>query len=264
MPLLFLLLLVLLGYSWAKGDFAAGLDFMFRFDLSKLTPEAILTALGHAFFTLSLGMGAIMAYGAYMPGEASIAKTTLVIALLDTAIALVAGMVIFPLVFANGLEPAQGPGLMFKTLPVAFSSMPGGMIVATVFFVLVGIAALSSSISLIEPGVAWLERQGIWRVWSALALSLIGWAGGVAAIFLPGVFDGLDYATANIMLPLGGLLIAIFVGWIMRRNTVRKQLKDTSELMFNIWYVVTRFIAPAGVIAIFMHQLGLLQRLGWM
>ena len=263
MPLLFVLLLVLLGYSWAKGDFAAGLDFMFSFDLSKLTPEAILTALGHAFFTLSLGMGAIMAYGAYMPGSSSIAKTTLIIALLDTVIALVAGMVIFPLVFANGLEPAQGAGLMFKTLPIAFSVMPGGMIFGTVFFVLVGIAALSSSISLIEPGVAWLERQGIWRVWSALALSLIGWAGGVAAIFLPGVFAGLDYATANIMLPLGGLLIAIFVGWIMRRNTVRKQLKDTSELMFNIWYVITRFIAPAGIIAIFMHQLGVLQKLGW-
>ncbi len=264
MPLLFVLLLILLGYSWAKGDFYAGLQFMFDFDLSKLTPEGMLTALGHAFFTLSLGMGAIMAYGAYMPGTASVAKTTLIIALLDTVIALVAGMAIFPLVFANGLEPAQGPGLMFKTLPVAFSIMPGGMIFGTLFFVLVGIAALSSSISLIEPGVAWLERQGIWRVWAALALSLIGWSGGVAAIYLPGVFDGLDYATANIMLPLGGLLIAIFVGWIMRRNTVRKQLKDTGELMFNVWYVVTRFIAPAGVIAIFMHQLGLLQKLGWM
>jgi NSS family neurotransmitter:Na+ symporter len=205
-----------------------------------------------------------MAYGAYMPGAASVVKTTLVIALLDTVIALVAGMAIFPLVFANGLEPGQGPGLMFRTLPAAFAVMPGGMIFGTLFFVLVGIAALSSSISLIEPGVAWLERQGIRRVWSALVLSLIGWSGGVAAIYLPGVFAGLDFATANIMLPLGGLLIAVFAGWIMRRNTVRKQLKHTSELGFNIWYVVTRFIAPAGVIAIFLHQLGLLQKLGWL
>ena len=263
MPILFILLLILLGYSWANGDFKAGLDFMFRFDFSKLTPEAILTALGHAFFTLSLGMGAIMAYGAYMPENSSVAKTTLIIALLDTVIALIAGMAIFPLVFANGLEPGQGPGLMFATLPVAFSSMPGGVIFSTIFFLLVSIAALSSSISLIEPGVAWLERQGVRRIWSSLIFSLIGWAGGVACIYVPGVFDGLDYATANIMLPLGGLLIAIFVGWIMRRNTVRKQLRDTSELMFNIWYVVTRFIAPAGVIAILLYQLGLLQKLGW-
>lgn len=264
MPLLFILLLVLLGYSWARGDFAAAAQFMFSIDFSKLTPEGFLTALGHAFFTLSLGMGAIMAYGAYMPGKASVAKTSIIIAMLDTLIALIAGMAIFPLVFANNLEPGQGTGLMFKTLPVAFSSMPGGAVFGTIFFVLVGIAALSSSISLIEPGVAWLERQGIWRVWSTLALALIGWAGGVACIFIPGVFETLDYATTNIMLPLGGLLIAVFVGWIMRRNTVRKQLKDTGELMFNIWYVLTRFIAPAGVIAIFAHQLGLLQKLGWM
>jgi NSS family neurotransmitter:Na+ symporter len=264
MPLLFVLLLVLLGYSWARGDFMAGLDFMFRFDLGKLTTEGFLTALGHAFFTLSLGMGAIMAYGAYMPGESSIARTTLVIAALDTVIALVAGMAIFPLVFANGLEPQQGPGLMFSTLPVAFSTMPGGLIFSTLFFVLVVIAALSSSISLIEPGVAWLERQGVWRVWSTLFFALVGWAGGVACIYLPGVFDTLDYATANIMLPLGGLLIAIFVGWIMRRNTVRKQLKDTSELMFNLWYVITRFVAPAGIIAIFLHEMGLLEKLGWL
>jgi NSS family neurotransmitter:Na+ symporter len=242
----------------------AGLDFMFRFDLGKLTTEGFLTALGHAFFTLSLGMGAIMAYGAYMPGESSIARTTLVIAALDTVIALVAGMAIFPLVFANGLEPQQGPGLMFSTLPVAFSTMPGGLIFSTLFFVLVVIAALSSSISLIEPGVAWLERQGVWRVWSTVFFALVGWAGGVACIYLPGVFDTLDYATANIMLPLGGLLIAVFVGWIMRRNTVRKQLKDTSELMFNVWYVITRFIAPAGIIAIFLHEMGLLEKLGWL
>jgi NSS family neurotransmitter:Na+ symporter len=263
MPILFILLLVLLGYSWTNGDFKAGLDFMFRFDFSKLTPEAILTALGHAFFTLSLGMGAIMAYGAYMPENSSVAKTTLIIALLDTVIALIAGMAIFPLVFANGLEPGQGPGLMFATLPVAFSSMPGGVIFSTIFFLLVTIAALSSSISLIEPGVAWLERQGVRRAWSTLIFSLISWAGGIACIYVPGVFDGLDYATTNIMLPLGGLLIAIFVGWIMRRNTVRKQLRDTGELMFNIWYVVTRFIAPAGVIAILLYQLGVLQKLGW-
>jgi len=256
MPLLFVLLLVLLGFSWALGDFPAAWNFMFSFDLSKLTGEGFLTALGHAFFTLSLGMGAIMAYGSYMPENASVAKATLTIAALDTAIALIAGMAIFPLVFGNGLEPTGGPGLMFQTLPIAFSVMPGGALFGTLFFILVGIAALSSSISLIEPGVAWLERQGVARPWSTVALSSIGWLGGAACIYYDGIFGALDFLSTNIMLPLGGLLIAIFTGWIMRRNSVRKQLKDTGEILFNVWYVVLRFVAPAGIIAIFLHNLG--------
>jgi NSS family neurotransmitter:Na+ symporter len=127
MPILFGFLLLLLGYSWVNGDFSAGLHFMFDTDFSKLTGEAILVAMGHAFFTLSLGMGAIMAYGAYFPGKTSIGKTVLTIAALDTVIALVAGMAMFPLVFANGLTPGQGPGLMFVTLPIAFANMNGGL-----------------------------------------------------------------------------------------------------------------------------------------
>jgi NSS family neurotransmitter:Na+ symporter len=126
----------------------------------------------------------------------------------------------------------------------------------TLFFILVGIAALSSSISLIEPGVAWLERQGVARPWSTVALSSIGWLGGAACIYYDGIFGALDFLSTNIMLPLGGLLIAIFTGWIMRRNSVRKQLKDTGEILFNVWYVALRFVAPAGIIAIFLHNLG--------
>ena len=258
MPLLFVLLLILLGVSWTLGDFPAAWNFMFSYHPENLTREGFLTAMGHAFFTLSLGMGAIMAYGAYMPEQASVAKTTLTIAALDTLIALVAGMAIFPLVFKFGLEPSAGPGLMFKSLPIAFSKMPGGLLFGSIFFVLVSIAALSSSISLIEPGVAWLERQGFRRLYSAIALGLIGWLGGVACIFAPGVFGLLDYLSANIMLPFGGLLIAIFVGWIMRRNTIRKQLGDINEVLFNGWYVVLRFIAPAGIFAVVLHQFKLL------
>ena len=258
MPLLLLLLLVLLGYSWATGDFNAAFDFMFSFNNDDLSREGFLIALGHAFFTLSLGMGAIMAYGAYMPESASVGKSTLTIAALDTMIALVAGMAIFPLVFANGLEPAAGPGLMFKSLPIAFASMPGGALFGTIFFALVSIAALSSSISLLEPGVAWLERQGVARWQGTLGLALTGWLGGVACIFSAGVFTALDYISANILLPLGGLLIAIFVGWIMRRNTVRKQLRDTSELVFNIYYVILRFIAPAGIFVVLLNVLDII------
>lgn len=255
MPLLFVLLLVLLGFSWALGDFPAAWNFMFNFDLDRLTREGFLTALGHAFFTLSLGMGAIMAYGSYMPESTSVAKATLTIAALDTLIALIAGMAIFPLVFGNNLEPTSGPGLMFQTLPIAFSLMPGGALFGTLFFILVGIAALSSSISLIEPGVAWLERQGIARIWSTIALSLVGWLGGAACIYHAKVFNTLDFLSANLLLPCGGLLIAIFAGWVMRRNSVRKQLRDIGEIPFNAWYIAVRFVAPAGIVAIFLHNL---------
>jgi NSS family neurotransmitter:Na+ symporter len=271
MPILFLLLVVLMGYAFTNGDFESGLNFMFNVDFSKLTGEAVLVALGHAFFTLSLGMGSIMVYGAYMPGSASIGSTVLTVAFLDTVIALGAGMAIFPLVYANGLEPGSGPGLMFVTLPIAFGQMPGGVIFGTLFFVLVCIAAWSSAISLIEPGVAWLERMGIKRWLGTGLFGLICWGGGVACIYSNNwngdkpegiyVFESLDYIASNIMLPLGGLLIAIFAGWIIKRNTARKQLMGLSELMFNLWYVTLRFLAPAGVLAIFAHSMGLLEGL---
>jgi NSS family neurotransmitter:Na+ symporter len=258
MPILFGFLLLLLGYSWFNGDFSAGLHFMFDTDFSKLTSEAVLVAMGHAFFTLSLGMGAIMAYGAYFPGKASIGKTVLTIAALDTVIALVAGMAMFPLVFANGLTPGQGPGLMFVTLPIAFSNMVGGQFFGTIFFALVSIAALSSSISLIEPGVAWLEKYGIKRPISTFSFTGIAWLGGIACIYYGDVFDALDYLTANIMLPLGGLMIAIFVGRALPRNTVTKEAGMGSGILFKSWWFVLRYFAPVGIILVFLNSLKLI------
>ncbi len=259
MPLLFVFLLVLLGYSWATGDFDAALNFMFAVDFSKLSAEAVLVALGHAFFTLSLGMGAIMAYGSYMPGDSSIGKTVITVAALDTIIALVAGMAIFPLVFANELAPGSGPGLMFVSLPIAFGNMPAGTVFGTLFFVLVSIAALSSSISLIEPGVAWLEKQGLRRSLGTAAIAIAGWVGGLLCIRSSAVFDALDHITANYMLPLGGLLIAVFVGWFMRHNRVQLEAGIGSYFLFELWYFALRFIAPAGVVLIFLHSLGILK-----
>ena len=165
MPLLFIMLLILLGYSMTQDTFSDSLVFMFKVDFSKLTEEAILSALGHSFFTLSLGMGAIMAYGAYMSRQQNLASTVVTIGILDTLVALVAGVVIFTIVFANGLEPGAGPSLMFQTLPIAFSQMPGGMILGTMFFILVTAAAWSSAISLAEPAVAWaVETLGMNRI----------------------------------------------------------------------------------------------------
>ncbi len=262
MPLLVVFLLILLGYSWATGDFLASLEFMYQPNFSKLTSESVLVAMGHAFFTLSLGMGAIMAYGAYMPGEHSVGATVIAIAVLDTAIALVAGMAIFPLVFANGLEPSSGPGLMFVSLPIAFGSMPGGIIFSSLFFLLVSIAALSSSISLIEPGVAWLERRGIQRRWGTLGTATIGWIGGTICIYSSDFFDFLDHLTANYILPLGGLLIALFVGWIMRREAVEAAVRIRNPIFFKLWMLVLRYVTPVGIAMIFLHSIGLLDKLG--
>ncbi|MGB1542494.1 MAG: sodium-dependent transporter, partial [Spongiibacter marinus] len=230
-------------------------------DFSRLNGEAILVAMGHAFFTLSLGMGAIMAYGAYFPGHSSIGKTVMTIAALDTIIALLAGMAMFPLVFANDLTPGQGPGLMFVTLPIAFSNMSGGIFFGTLFFTLVSIAALSSSISLIEPGVAWLEKHGVKRPVSTFGLAGIAWLGGIASIHYESVFNALDYLTANVMLPLGGLLIAVFVGWLMPSDRVFDETGILHAKVFKAWRFLLRYIAPLGIIAVFLHSLGLL---GWL
>lgn len=255
MPVLFVLLLVLLGYSYQQGNFMAGFSFLFSFDFSKLSGQSVLTAMGHAFFTLSLGMGAIMAYGSYMPKDASIAKTVCTVAFLDTLIALVAGMAIFPLVFANGIEPSAGPGLMFVSLPIAFGNMPGGDIFGTMFFVLVGIAAWSSAISLIEPGVAWLtETFNINRLAATGSMGLIAWLGGLGCIYSSDFFNFLDKLTANFMLPIGGLLIAIFTAWVMKRSHVNKELGDISGLSFNLWYASTRVFAPLSVLTIFVYE----------
>lgn len=258
MPILFILLVILLGYSYRHGNFSEAFNFMFNPDFSKLTREAVLVAMGHAFFTLSLGMGTVMVYGSYMPQNASIPGAVLTVALLDTLIALIAGMTIFPLVFASGLIPGSGPGLLFETLPIAFSGMWNGSMFGAGFFLLVSIAALSSSISLIEPGIAWLEKLGISRSIATAGLALICWLGGVASIYYPIVFDKLDFITANIMLPLGGLLIAVFVGWKMGYTRVRKEINDIGSGLFNIWFVILRFIAPLGVIVVFLKSLGLI------
>ena len=257
MPLLFVLLLVLLAYSYQYGDFSAGANFLFNVDFSKLTSGAILVAMGHAFFTLSLGMGAIMVYGSYMPEDASIPRTAATVAFLDTLIAIVAGMAIFPLVFANGLEPDSGPGLMFVSLPIVFGSMPGGTFFGCLFFILVGIAAWSSSISLIEPAASWLcENTGLKRPAVAAILGAIVWSGGFACIFVGGVFASLDYIATNILLPLGGLAMAIFATWVMKRKIAKNQMQGLTFNQFNLWYAVTRVFAPIGIITIFLNQIG--------
>jgi len=265
MPALFVLLVVLV--IWAavtSGHFMEGVSFLFSLNFEKFSWNAVLSAMGQAFFTLSLGMGAIMAYGAYMPKDVSIIGTATTIALLDTGVALMSGLVIFPLVFANGLESSAGPGLMFITLPLAFGQMAGGQIFGVVFFVLVSFAAITSSISLVEPAVAWVvEKMNTSRAVAAVAVGGLAWLVGLGSAFSTNIwaevtivgdktfFDTMDYVSNNIMLPLGGVLIALFAGWILDKKIVEDQMSGDTTF-YPLWRFLTRFVAPAAVSIVFV------------
>lgn len=266
MPLLFLLLLLLLAYAAVAGEFVRGLEFMFSFNPADLSWKAASVAMGHAFFTLSLAMGAIMAYGSYMPGKASIGKMVLTVAVLDTLVALVAGLAMFPIVFATpGISAGEGPGLMFVSLPVAFGNMPAGALFGIAFFVLVTLAAWSSTISLLEPCVAYVtERFGLkrltangliagsaWLLGLGSVLSFNAWA-DVSWLLGMNIFDFLDFFTQRVMLPLGGLLMALFVGWVARRGLLQHELKAEGGVLFGSWLWLLRIVCPVALLAILL------------
>ncbi len=264
MPALFLLLLVLLLYGINSGGFAQGFRFMFHFNWSALSADAVLVAMGQAFFTLSLGMGAIMAYGAYMPAKSSIGGSVLSIAALDTVIAMVAGLAIFPIVFANDLPTAQSFGLMFNTIPLAFANMPMGALFGTLFFLLVSFAAITSAISLTEPALAYLvEKYNASRARVAVSIGVGCWLLGVGTVLsfnhwaewhLVGkltFFDSVDYLSQNLMLPLGGLLIALFAGWALPNALLREELGDAPWVRL-FFLPMVRFVAPLAVIIVFI------------
>jgi Na+-dependent transporters of the SNF family len=270
MPALLAILILLIGYSMEQGAFEQGVSFLFKADFSKVTSESVLTAMGHAFFTLSLGMGAIMVYGSYLPSKVSIGSTASLIALTDTVVALFAGLAIFPIVFANGLEPGSGPGLIFQTLPIAFGHMAYGSLFGTLFFILLVFAAWSSSISLIEPAVAWLvENKNMSRMRACIWAGLATWVVGIGTVLSFNLtadvtllgktfFDILDYLTANVMLPLGGLCIAIFAGWIMSKEASADELRFTKPVLYKSWQFLIKFISPLAVIVVFFKAIGVI------
>ena len=277
MPALFVLLLILVGYAWNSGGFHQGLEFLFKPDFHRLTGNGVLIAMGHAFFTLSLGMGAIMVYGSYLPDSASIAKTSVAVSVMDTVVAILAGLAIFPIVFANGLEPGVGPGLIFQTLPIAFGHMDYGAFFGMLFFILLVFAAWTSAISLIEPAVAWLvENKRMSRVYASMTAGLATWAFGLLTVMSfnrwsdikllanvgvfhdSTIFDLLDYLTANIMLPLGGLLIAIFAAWKMSRESSMDELNMGDRFFYPLWRFLVRYITPIAVIIVFLHAIGVI------
>lgn len=269
MPSLLIILLILLIYSVTQGDFIRGFEFLFKPDFSKITADSILTAMGHAFFTLSLGMGCVVMYGAYLPNRESIVKTTVTIVVCDTLIALLAGLVIFPIVFDNNLAPTQGPGLIFQTLPLAFGDINGGLMFGTLFFILLSFAAITSAISLLEPSVAWMiEEQNVSRTTAALSIGFLIWSLGFLTIlsfndlsdftFWKGtLFDNVDYLTSNILLPISGLLFTIFASWFMTQSSSQSELNDISPIAYNIWRFLAGIVAPIGVLIVFFNAIDL-------
>lgn len=267
-PGLFVLLILLLGYAMSTSGYFKGLNFLLNPDFSKLTGTSILMAMGQAFFTLSIGMGAVMVYGAYLPKNVSIAKAIFIIAGADTLVALLAGLIIFPIVFTHQLQPDSGPGLIFQTLPIAFGNMTAGWLVGTLFFIALVFAALSSSISLIEPAVAWLiEHKGLTRQQACIKSGLAAWLMGLITVFSFNVWSGfkifnqnlfelIDFITSNLMLPAGGLCIAVFAGWIMHQQHTENELALPDAQSYILWRVVVRYVCPCAVFLVFLHVAG--------
>ena len=270
-PAMLVLIVILVAYATQYGEFYRGLHFLLYPDFSALSSKGFLIALGHSFFTLSIAVGSIMMYGAYVPKDISIGQAAVAIAVADTSVALLSGLAIFPIVFANGFAPEAGPGLIFKILPLAFGHMVGGYIFGIVFFVMVVFAAFTSAISLMEPSVGWamdtwqlnrrqaaiLMGSGIWLLGLVTVFSFNLWS--QVKIFGMGLFENLDYLTANIMLPLGGLLLSLFTGWQMRKSDLVDELALKSPIVFAIWRFILRYVAPLGILIIFLDFMGFIQ-----
>jgi len=285
MPTLFILLIGMVLYSSINGDLRAALHFLFNPDFGVLfydtavdattgevtetfTISRVLNALGLAFFSLSLGMGTIMTYGSYLTKDVNIGRSAFTIALADSAVAIMAGLAIFPIVFAYGLNPGESVGLVFITLPIAFGQMPGGEIIGTLFFALLAFAAITSAISLLEPAVAYIsERTKKSRTGVAIAvgssaafiglLSALGQPGNILGditVFGLDIMSAKSFLTDNILMPAGGLFIALFAGWfVSRKNAMEELAIDVPS--FKIWYFLIRYLCPVAISAVFISVL---------
>ena len=273
MPMLFVMLMVFIVYSAWAGDFGAAAQFLLAPDFSKLTPVSVMAAVGQALFSLSVGFGAMMTYGAYLPPEVNIPRSSVTIAAIDTAVALAAGFAIFPIVFANGLDPSEGPGLIFVSLSLSFAHMPAGTLLGTLFFLLLIGAALTTSISFIEPIVAWAdENLGVARSKSVVIACVSVWLVGLITVLSFNVwselyllgqfetfagktpFDLIDYLITNIMQPAGALLLVIFVGWKMNDQLRREELgaADKQRGFYDWWLFAVKYLAPIVIVTLFL------------
>ena len=267
MPALFAMLLLMIGYAAVEGDFAKAVSFLFSADFSKIDSGTVLVAIGQAFFSISVAMGLLMTYGSYVPKGVSLTKSALIIAGADTMVALLAGLMIFPLVFGNDLDPGQGPGLIFQTLPAAFADMTGGVVFGVIFFILLAFAAVTSIIAIIEPIIRFAEgKWNMRRRNGVLVFGTLAWAIGLLTVFSFNIwsdvaplgqfrifegktmFDLIDYFTANLMMPLGGILMALFVGWRIKPSVLAEDLSFGSTALFNVWLWMIRVVVPLAIL----------------
>lgn len=264
MPALFGVIMILVVYGIVSADFSAAVEFLFKPDFSEITGRSVLIALGQALFSLAIGAGVLITYSAYMPKSYSIRTSAAIICFGDTIAALLAGLAIFPIVFANNLDPAEGPGLIFVTLPVAFGNMPGGHAVGTLFFLLLLFAAYTTALGMLEPIVAWLEEKAPGKrrqlaVISGFAIWLLGLGSvlsfSVAAEIHPLGFLGIeknffglaDFTVANILLPVNALLIALFAGWVLKSAAIDDEFVGDGPGWKIYWRFANRYLAPIAI-----------------
>lgn len=272
MPLLLVIIIVLGIRSVTLPGASEGLLFLFKPDFSKITGKVILEALGQSFFSLSIGMGTLITYGSYIGKKENLGSTALSVSAADTLIAILAGVAIFPAVFAFGIAPEAGAGLVFITLPLIFDQMAGGYFFALIFFMLLSIAALTSTISVLEVVVAYLsEELKLGRkkatILAASSIALLGVAttlsqGPWSALSIGkyNLFDLLEMTSANVMLPLGGLLIVVFVGWFMPKPILFGELSNDGKYRARFRYIylfIVRFLAPVAIAFVFLNGLGI-------
>ncbi|WP_373072055.1 sodium-dependent transporter [Sulfurimonas sp.] len=273
MPTLMIILLGMFAYAVSLDSFSRSVEFMFASDWSKIDSDAFVTAVGHAFFTLSLGMGAIMTYSASMEKNSNIVQNAFWVVFLDTAIAIVAGLMLFTFLYQYGAGPAKGPGLVFISLPAAFYEMGIlGNIFAVLFFLALAFAGLTSSVSLVEPMVQYFIDRFKWsRVKASVAMGLFFYLVGIIALLSnidgykevltwgdKNFFDWVDHITAAIMLPLGGLIMAVFVGFVIEKQRVESILKPQLGKSFELWYFSLRYITPVAMFIVMLSLMGVI------
>ena len=276
MPALFVTLFALVIHSALTGDFAAATAYLFSADLSKITWIVVLAAVGQAFFSVNVGVGGVLTYSAYLPKDVNLFRSAIIIALGDTLVALLAGLAIFPIVFANDLDPAGGPGLIFVTLSTAFAKMPGGSMIGFAFFAMLLFAALTSSISMLETMTARVnEIRGMSRGRAAMMIGTGTFLMGLVTVFSFSTwentyplgqfevfagktpFDLIDYAVTNVLMPLGGMLYALFAGWWLSKETVLSEIGLEDGAMLQLWMILVRVIAPLAIALVFIFNLGI-------
>lgn len=273
MPTLMIILLGMFAYAVSLDAFSQAVEFMFAPDWSKIDSDAFVVAVGHAFFTLSLGMGAIMTYSASMEKDSNLVKNAFWVVLLDTSIAIVAGLMLFTFLYQYGSGPAKGPGLVFISLPAAFYEMGIiGNIFAVLFFLALAFAGLTSSVSLVEPMVQYFIDRFRWsRLKSSVMMGLFFYLIGIIALLSnidgykealtwgdKNFFDWVDYVTAAIMLPLGGLIMAVFVGFVIEKQRVEAVMRPQLGFAFNAWYFSLRYITPIAMFVVMLSLMGIL------